>query len=243
MKSAFGTRTPEVNAVPGEDQVLGRIDLGGVGQLAVGRVEHLHVGQLQLLGHVGDPVLAEGLEGQQLHGLGPSIDHIAISTAPVSRAGDDADQEVGGDFQDFARLVDGGLQAALAQLERCDRPKYSISEIFGVQSGALGEAGRKRTRGEPGGSPAWRGSSYRCLPSLQMDCIPLGDVARRRETRFRRRKEIFAAAADKSSVRIPGIFSACIRRAGDAIYVSQDASGWICVQTVHYAMGVVASCR
>jgi hypothetical protein len=43
--------------------------------------------ELQLLDHVGDPAGAEAFPGHHVQGRAPSIDHIAISTAPVSEAG------------------------------------------------------------------------------------------------------------------------------------------------------------
>ena len=49
-------------------------------------------------------------------GRGPSIDHSAISTAPVSEAGHDADAVVGGDLQHLAGEVDRALEARLAGL-------------------------------------------------------------------------------------------------------------------------------
>src|SRR5215472_16064759 len=42
-------------AVPGEDHVGCGIDLGEIGKLAVGGLEHCHVGELKLLRDVGHP--------------------------------------------------------------------------------------------------------------------------------------------------------------------------------------------
>ena len=52
-------------AVPGEDHVACRIDLGEIGQFAVAGAEHGHVLELELLDHVDDPAFAERFPGQQ----------------------------------------------------------------------------------------------------------------------------------------------------------------------------------
>jgi hypothetical protein len=86
IASPFGTRTPLV--VPFQvkttsvSKSMREVDdlavLGGLDR----RVE------LQLLDHVGDPARAEAFPGQHRAGpRAPSIDHMAISTAPVSEAG------------------------------------------------------------------------------------------------------------------------------------------------------------
>ena len=46
----------------------------------------------------------------------PSIDHMAISKAPVSEAGDDADEVIVRHAQNDARLVDGELELGLSGL-------------------------------------------------------------------------------------------------------------------------------
>ena len=75
-------------AVPGEDDVGGRIDLGEI-RAVRHRAPSIdgHVLELELLGDVGDPAFAEGFPGQHGDGRAPSSDHSAISTAPVSEAG------------------------------------------------------------------------------------------------------------------------------------------------------------
>ena len=143
-------------AVPGEDQVLLRIDLGQVRQLAVGGVQHLDVGQFQLLGDVRHPVLAEGFEGQQLHG--PRAQHRPhghLDGAGV-RARDDADQIVGRDLQHLAGAVDGFLQPRLAQLGAVRAAENGAVQIFRFPSGSLGaragrELGTRRAHGRLGG--------------------------------------------------------------------------------------------
>ena len=59
---AVGDTDPGGGAVPGEDQIGVRVDLGQVRKLAIGRFQHLG-GQLQLFHHIGDPVLAETFKG------------------------------------------------------------------------------------------------------------------------------------------------------------------------------------
>ena len=87
IQSPFGTRTPEVVPFQVKTTSVVEIDLGEIGQLAVGRLERRHVLELELLGDVGDPAFAEAFPGEHVDGRAPSSDHIAISTAPVSEAG------------------------------------------------------------------------------------------------------------------------------------------------------------
>src|SRR5439155_12566845 len=58
-------------AVPGEDDVGLRIDLGEVGDFTIGRVELGDVLELQFLDDVADPALAEGFPGDRGDGLCP----------------------------------------------------------------------------------------------------------------------------------------------------------------------------
>ena len=130
-------------AVPGEDQVGVLAHLGQVRQLAVRRIQNFGR-QLQLLGHVGDPVLAEALEGQQLDRLGTQHrPHRHFHGAGV-RSGHDADQEVVRNLQHLAGAFDRVLQARLAQLRAVRAAEHGVLEIFGGPAGALGaRAGRK----------------------------------------------------------------------------------------------------
>ena len=66
---------------------LARIDRGEIGQFAIRRSQHGDVLELELLGDVAHPAFAERFPGQHRHRRGPSSDHSAISTAPVSEAG------------------------------------------------------------------------------------------------------------------------------------------------------------
>ena len=94
-------------AVPGEDHVVLEIGLGKIGQRAVGRIVYAHVLELELLGDVGGPVLAEALPDQHVDAAraehGP---HGHLEGAGIG-ARDDADQVIGGYAQNLARLVDG----------------------------------------------------------------------------------------------------------------------------------------
>ena len=130
-------------AVPGEDEVGVLAHLGQVRQLAIRRIQDLGR-QLQLLGHVGDPVLAEALEGQQLHRLGAQHrPHRHFHGAGV-RTGHDADQEIVRNLEHLARAVDRFLQPRLAQLGAMRTAKNRVLEILGGPAGALGaRAGRK----------------------------------------------------------------------------------------------------
>ena len=58
-------------AVPGEHQIMRRINLGQVGQLAIRRAEHIGIGQLQLLDDVGRPGLGKTLKRQDIHRARP----------------------------------------------------------------------------------------------------------------------------------------------------------------------------
>ena len=151
MKSAFGTRTPEVVPFQVNTRSASRAHLGQVRQLAVGRVEHLGV-ELQLLDDVGHPVLAEALEGQQLHR--PRAQHRPhghLHGAGVG-AGHDADQVVVGDLQHLAGAVDGFLQARLAELGAVRAAEDGALQVFGGPAGALGAgAGRKFGASRPHG--------------------------------------------------------------------------------------------
>ena len=75
-------------AVPGEDDVAAEIDLREIRERAVGRLEHAHVGELQLLHDVGRPALSPKLsQASTSTPRAPSSDQSAISIAPVSEAG------------------------------------------------------------------------------------------------------------------------------------------------------------
>ena len=73
-------------AVPGEDHVGVPVDGLEVGDLAVVGPHHLGV-ELELLGDVGDPALAEAFPGHGGYRPGPEQAPHGASNAPVSLAG------------------------------------------------------------------------------------------------------------------------------------------------------------
>jgi hypothetical protein len=85
IASPFGTRTPEV--VPFQVKTTSRSKSSAPDRRSRHRAVVTVGVELQLLDHVGDPAGAEAFPGDHLAGRAPSIDHIAISTAPVSEAG------------------------------------------------------------------------------------------------------------------------------------------------------------
>jgi hypothetical protein len=80
-----------------------------------------------LFDDVGHPVLAEGLEGHQLNGLGAQHRPQGGFHRAGVAARHDADQVVGRDLQHVAGLVDGGLEARLAQLGAVRAPQDSLA--------------------------------------------------------------------------------------------------------------------
>ena len=125
-------------AVPGEDHVGRKIDLGEIGQFAVRRAQHRDVLQLELLFDVGDPAFAEAFPGQ--HG-----DRARAEQRPqrhLDRAGiggrHDADAVVGRDLQHFAGEIDGALELRLADLGAVRTAESGVGEGLQVPAGALG---------------------------------------------------------------------------------------------------------
>ena len=111
IQSPLGTRTPEV--VPFQVKTTSRSQSTWreIGQLAVGRVEHARVLELQLLDDVGDPALAEALPGQH-------VDAARAEQRPqrhLDRAGigggHDAEAIILGHAEQRARAVEHFLQA------------------------------------------------------------------------------------------------------------------------------------
>ncbi len=157
-------------AVPGEDDVGGRIDLGEIGDLAVSRVQLGDVLELQFLDDVADPALAEGFPGDR--GDGPRAEQ--RPQRHFDRAGiggrHDADPVIGGHFKHFARQLDRELELGLADLRAMRTAERCVFEILGVPAGALGTgAGRKMRHVRPR-------SGLRCSHDLsfQIVSLPLG---------------------------------------------------------------------
>ena len=195
MKSAFGTRTPRGGAVPGEHQVGVGADLGrGPAAGRRGRPAPRRR-QLQLLGHVGDPVLAEAFEGQQLNRLGAQHrPHGHLDGAGVG-AGDDADQEVVRNLQHLAGAVDRLLQARLAGLGRGASVRGRRSGDFRGSIRGAWRTGRKRIRDAPGAWPASARVFIAMSPILTDEQRPVGGAwpAGQRPAFSTRRKKNFLA--------------------------------------------------
>ena len=81
IQSPLGTRTPEV--VPFHTKTMSCVGsvFGEVGQHAVIRLDRARVLQLELLHHIGDPVLAEALPREHVDGFRSQ----AATTAPFRR--------------------------------------------------------------------------------------------------------------------------------------------------------------
>ena len=154
-------------AVPGEHHVAVEIDLGKIGQLAVGRDQRAHVLELELLGDVGDPVPAERLPGEH-------IDAARAEQRPerhLHRAGirgrHDRDQITVRKLEQLARAGDRQLEPRLGlrlaviaaeqrALKRVRRPAGTLgararreARIVGAKRGFL-----RRVHGEAG--TCWR---------------------------------------------------------------------------------------
>ena len=157
-------------AVPGEDDVGLRIDLGEVGDLTVSRVELGDVLELQFLDDVADPALAEGFPGER--GDGPRTEH--RPQRHLDRAGiggrHDADAIIGGHFEHFARQIDRELELGLADLRAMRTAERCVLEILGIPSGALGAgAGGKMRHVRPRS-----GLRYSHRLPFQIVSLPLG---------------------------------------------------------------------
>ena len=213
MKSALGTRTPEV--VPFQVNTTSRRSLRTlvqVRQLAVGRVEHFDVLQLEhgLVTSVTQS-LPNDLEGDDLDtGLGPSIDHHRrFHGAGARRGGHDADQIVGGDVQDLAGLVDGGLETRLARsLERWERPTSAPCRFSSFQPGRLAQGPDENLRERAGRMAGLAGVVWVGLsPILADEQRPVGGgVARERfihSTAGRWRPEISPQGGETGPAPLP----------------------------------------
>ncbi len=158
-RDPVGVRHPHARgrAVPGEDHVGGEIDLAEVGQLAVRRLQHRGVLELELLDDVGDPAFAERFPGQ--HGHRPRAEQ--RPQRHLDRAGiggrHDADAIVGGNLQHFAGEIDGALELRLADLGSVRAAEGCVGEGLQAPAGALGAGAGRKVRDWP----AARRASYR----------------------------------------------------------------------------------
>ncbi len=162
------------SAVPGEHHVVGEIDLAQVRQLAIGRLQHAGVLELELLGDVGDPALAEAFPGEH-------VDAARAEQGPqrhLDRAGvgrrHDADAIAGRHLQDFTGEVDGALELGLARLGAVRAADQRVLEDLEVPARALGAGpGRKKRHTRP----QCRLRRHGALP-FQIDAPRWGGVAR-----------------------------------------------------------------
>ena len=157
-------------AVPGEDDVARRIDLGEIGDFTIAGVELGDVLQLQFLDDVADPALAEGFPGER--GDGPRAEQRPqrhFDRAGIGRR-HDADAVIRRHFQHFTRQVDRKLQLGLADLRAMRTAESCVLEILGVPAGALGAgAGGEMRHGRPRS-----GLRYGHLLPFQIVSLPLG---------------------------------------------------------------------
>ena len=103
-------------AIPGKDDIVLEIDLGEIGQRAIGRFQDARARDLELLCDVRRPVLAEGLPHENIHAAraehGP---HGHFECAGV-RSRYDADKIIIRDAQNGARFVDGKFEFGFSGL-------------------------------------------------------------------------------------------------------------------------------
>ena len=144
---AIGHAHAAGGAVPGEQHVVGEIDLRQIGQLAI--VGAVQLGfEPQLLDRVGDPALAKAFPGQHRHAArAQHRPHRHFESAGVA-AGDDPDPVRIGQLQHFAHQIDAIAQARLADLGAVRAAKAFGCQFFGGIARRLGAGtGRKERPG------------------------------------------------------------------------------------------------
>ena len=203
IQSALGTRTPEVVPFQVNTTSRGRIDLGEIGQRAVGRLEHGDVLELELLLDVADPAFAERFPGQ--HGDRARAEHRPqrhLDRAGVGRR-HDADAVIGRHLQDFAGQIDGALELRLADLGSVRASQNRVGEGLQAPAGALGAgAGREVRDDRPHAGRIAHGSILPDRsPSVGRGVPPTGnkEVRDRRQAAWSERRRYFPAprAADR----------------------------------------------
>ena len=166
-------------AVPGEDHVTAEVHLGQIGDLPVVGRKHAHIGELELLGDVGDPALPEALPGQHVHAAGPEQRPEGHLHRPGVGGRHEADAIVVGNAQKRARTVEHLLDAGLALFRPVRTPDESALEsgrapTRALGAGAGGEAGVLRTDGRVScscDSPFSRSlGSVPALPAVAFSC-------------------------------------------------------------------------
>ena len=171
IQSPLGTRTPEVVPFQVNSTSRSKSTLPRSGSLPYSASMHAQVFQLQLLGGVGHPALAEALPGQRVDAAcaqhGP---HGHLEGAGVGGRHDAADV-AGGQAQQRLGLVDGELQARLAFLGAMRAAEERLVERLQGPAGALGAgAGGEQHIARPLGRLGRRGHE----PTLSDSCPSLG---------------------------------------------------------------------
>lgn len=114
-------------AVPGEHHIAVEIDLGEIRQLAVAGFDLAHVGELQLLDHVGDPAGAKALPGNHVDAaLAEQRPQRHLDRTGVRRR-HDADAVTRRDLENLARQLDRLFELGLADLGAVGTAERSIS--------------------------------------------------------------------------------------------------------------------
>ena len=147
-------------AVPGEDHVAREIDCRQVGQFAIGRFEHAHVGQPKLLHDVGHPAEPEAFPGEHvdaaraeqrperhLHGAGIGCGHDARCGSPPGRAAVAA-----------SRRSPASDAPCRASSDASVRPAHPSG--FRGTSRAAWRWGRRKSADSPAAMPASRSSPW-----------------------------------------------------------------------------------
>ena len=116
-------------------------------------------------------------------GRAPSMDHIAISMAPVSDAGTMAILKSAGTPSSLRVRSIASLSLALAALDRCDRPTNAPSRARSVQPGRF-LVGPDENRASVGRTPGSGTRVIFALPSLQMSVRRWERIARCEEYRL-----------------------------------------------------------
>ncbi len=175
---AVGNAHARGGAVPGEHHVACEIDRGEVGQLAVGRLQHARIRQLELLDDVVRPAGAEAFEGQDIDAAGAEQrPQRHLDRAGVGRR-HDAELPVGRHAEDGARAVDhlGEARLRLAWRDGCGRAARRRARPG--ESRDAWRRGRRRNRDWPDGCPACAAIAMTALP-FRREAPRWGGVARR----------------------------------------------------------------
>ena len=163
-------------AVPGEHDVLRRVDPAQVRDLAIVGGAHLGV-ELELLDHIGDPAGAEAFPGEHRHGPRAQQRPQGQLHRPGVGGGDDAEPIVGRE----GRAAHGCARSlaasrALPSAERCERPSERVSSSAADQPGGLAQ-GPEEKKGRAGK----RGGTVNQIHSPHREHAPRWDGVARRQ--------------------------------------------------------------